>query len=207
MAATLYNHPLVFGRTPLREGVLGSVGGPLFPLNTDAKTAESDINDPYEAAISGSATKLYFVTNPGASYLDLFLLVSGATDPSATTAVRPFGWVPVDARSDPGLKTPSEVDSTNFDALSHATLTIPQLSGILARGIFIPLFDPSTNVHEQVFSAGSQVHKDATTGSSKQFKVCGGRKVYCAGTHGVIVLVSAADSASTASMVFGRFVC
>jgi hypothetical protein len=203
MALTIY--------TPKVNDALGETVRPQmlssspFVLNSNAKVASTDTDDPNDIFLNGTAAHRCIV-NPGFPYIDFFQVVSGATTPSTPLAIRPYGFFPFDAQpSNEGLHS---FDSTNFDPYNQASLLGP--AGLV--GLWLPLLRPADGIHTQTFSATVSVDKDDVSGSpaAKRLKIIHlattiGARAQCAGASHVITLISTASAGETASMLVGRF--
>jgi len=203
MALTIYvpNTQDALGET-VRPQMLSSS---LFVLNSNAKVASTDTDDPNDIFLAGTAAHKC-VRNPGFPYLDFYQAVSGATTPTTALVIRPYGFFPIEPRADSeGLHT---FDSTNFDAPNQASILGPDNR----LGLWLPLTRPFDGIHTLTFSNTVSVDKDDTSGSpaAKRLKLIHlattvGARVNCAGASHILTLISTASAGETASMLLGRF--
>lgn len=205
MASDLRLNSRINGDGPGAGVSLGSMGGPLYVLNDDTKTAQNDPDDPHSIMNGDHAddANVHPRSNPGCAYLDLVHFVSGATAISQNVKVRVYGFIPMETV---GGETPHDFDGTNFDAVTETTLAfkVRAADGSDVKGYLIPLVD-SEGDNELEFSA-TNADKNSTAGGAKVLKVQGPRSVYVAGVDWVIVTVSQALVGPAAGMILGRFV-
>jgi len=138
----------------------------LFVVNSQM-AAVSDTDDPYEIIVGGAATfpAIRIFNSQGWPYLRLWLVtaLSGAPGTPAWSTQGKFKAYSVQS-FDPDLikELPSFIDTTNFDAVDHASV---------GGAHCLPLLDPRSFLHEQAFSAAAAVHKDSTASSGHAFVI------------------------------------
>lgn len=161
-----------------------------FVANNDTKTADSDVDDPSEAANTG--TKAFEIDTSGSSYLDLAHLYVG-TDPAADVKVRAFGFWR--KGEDKGAIEPYQV-STSYPQTNAA---------YIGGGFWAPLYAPvASGAHEQTLHTSGAAPDVTNDNSSTTYKLKGGTSYATNGAERAIVLVSSAASAMTVGLVLGR---
>ena len=161
-----------------------------FVANTSTKAADSDIDDPCEAAEAG--TKAYEIDTSASSYLDLAHLYVG-TDPGSDVKVRAFGFWR--KGEDKGAVEPYQVST------SYPQINIAHVGG----GFWAPLYAPvSGGAHEQTLHTASAAPDVTNDGSATTYKLKGGTTYATNGAERVVVLVSSAASDMTVGLVLGR---
>jgi len=187
-----------------------------FVCRTDVKTATTAPADPYATVLDTAANGLKHRIIPCAdfSFLDLFLLASGAGAVSTTLKVRCFGWRrwgdPQSARQ---AEWPSDIDSTNFDDPLNATIAFPlnpDDGTKTARGLWVPLYRPSDGAHILEFVGTPEITKSSTSGGAKVFNVTGSTvsptdvaHVDVSGCEYAIALIQTALVGPTAGLLCG----
>lgn len=174
------------------QPIAGSSGW--FVCNTDTKTADSDIDDPSEAAL-GAQTKAKVFDTTGKSYIDVFHLFVGTT-PTAAVDVVAFGfwrWANGVGEGVDGALEPYQV-STSFPSL-----TATAVSG----GFWAPLYAPEAGGdHSQALSgAAPEVICNA---SSPNYKVSGKASWATCGCERAVVLVATASTTPDVGLLLAR---
>jgi hypothetical protein len=198
----------------------------LFVLRSDLKTATTDVDDPTAlaidlAAVSPAANSLLHrvIKNPGAYFLDLFQMVSGATlTVTQAVKIRAFGFIPfADANNE---DHPYARDATNFTSPDNATLVNPGLdiyanTKVNQKGLWVPLRRPTDGAHELTFSTTLEVQKDSTASSSVAHALGDNAPdatpaaqpayVSCGGCTHILALVSQAMTGPSGACLLGAF--
>jgi hypothetical protein len=163
----------------------------LFVANTDAKTAESDPNDPTEIGV-GVGTKVILFDVTGRSYVEAFLFYHG-TNPAGDVVLAAFGFFPYTGKS-PRAMEPYQVDSTNFPKASAADV---------GGGFWLPLYYPEADgEHLQTLTAGlAEVDSDSSTPT---FKIQGGPVWATNGAQRAIIVVKTATATPTSALILAK---
>lgn len=158
--------------------------------NNDTKTADSDIDDPQEAADLG--TKAFVLDTTGKSFIDLVHFYVG-TDPADDVKVAAFGFWPIEEGK--GCFQPNQVSA------SYPKASITAVGG----GFWAPLFAPiPSGTHVQTLHTGAAAPEVNNNGSTPNYKVKGEVSYGTKGCTRAIVLVTDPAAAPTVGLVLAR---
>lgn len=172
-----------------------AVGGDFFCVNTNTKQAAADPDDPYDIALGNdaqAANHKLILNAENAKFIDLFHFFTG-TAPTTALVVACFGRKRTRL---PNPLYPANIDATNWDKPDNATI---------GGGYWVPLFDRASGDHLLTFENTPQVVKDSTTGSSKAFKIVGGKTVNSEGYDELLFVVQTASDPSGVGQLLARF--
>ncbi len=184
-----------------------SVGSGLFTVNRNSKSVTANLLNPYRTAESATPTNnvIPLIVPPDCTYLDLYHLFAGTSNPTTPLKVRVFGFAPTSDGANPGLGKPSSYNAA-FDNLN---------------GYWLPLEDPTTRETSLAFDNTPEVVQDYNGGSTildvpfmhgistasiKSFSLSKRRSIFLAGSSAILVHIEQAADQSGAGLVVARFV-
>ena len=180
---------------------------PLFTVIHDCSVVPtSDTDDPHEIWVGGTAVNagtgaLRIPNSKGWPYLNLYLVTAysgAAASPNYSTAAKFKAWAVQTFDNNNVKNLPYDLDTTNWDPISHATM-----GGVL----FLPLRDPRAFSFEQTFATQADLEKNSTASSGHIYTLTGPITVMTGGAHQILVQLTQAPVAANGAKhaILGQF--